>query len=94
MEPMAGKENLVTPSKKNDNVLTMDEDIKLNKVYQDVFKLAMTLSEKYPQQVVASTYMAIAMRLYRTALAEEEYGRLMRFIMDTPVEPFNTPTYH
>ena len=94
MELLAGKENLVTPLKKNDKVLTMDEDIKLNKVYQDVFKLAMTLSEKYPQQVVASTYMAIAMRLYRTALAEEEYGRLMRFIMDTPVEPFNTPTYH
>ena len=84
----------MTVSTKNDKVLTMDEDIKLNKVYQDVFKLAMTLSEKYPQQVVASTYMAIAMRLYRTALAEEEYGRLMRFIMDTPVEPFNTPTYH
>ena len=94
MELLAGKENLVTPSKKNDKVLTMDEDIKLNKVYQDVFELAMKLSEKYPQQVVASTYMAIAMRLYRTALAEEEYGRLMRFIMDTPVEPFNTPTYH
>ena len=94
MERMAGKENLVTPSKKTDKVLTMDEDIKLNKVYQDVFKMAMTLSEKYPQQVVASTYMAIAMRLYRTALAEEEYGRLMRFIMETPVEPFNTPTYH
>ena len=94
MELLAGKENLVTVSTKNDKVLTMDEDIKLNKVYQDVFKLAMTLSEQYPQQVVASTYMAIAMRLYRTALAEEEYGRLMRFIMDTPVEPFNTPTYH
>ena len=72
----------------------MDEDIKLNNVYKDVFKLAMKLSEKNPQQVVASTYMAIAMRLYRTALAEDEYGRLMRFIMDTPVEPFNTPTYH
>ena len=91
---MAGKENLVTPLKKNDKVLTMDEDIKLNNVYKDVFKLAMKLSEKYPQQVVASTYMAIAMRLYRTALAEEEYGRLMRFILDTPVEPFNIPTYH
>ena len=91
---MAGKENLVTPLKKNDKVLTMDKDIKLNKVYQDVFEMAMKLSEKYPQQVIASTYMAIAMRLYRTALAEEEYGRLMRFIMDTPVEPFNTPTYH
>ncbi len=94
MELLAGKENLVTPSKKTDNVLSMDEDNKLNSVYKDVFKLAMTLSEQYPQQVVASTYMAIAMRLYRTALAEEEYGRLMRFIMDTPVEPFNTPTYH
>ena len=94
MGPMAGKENLVTQLKKNDRVLTMDEDIKLNNVYKDVFELAMKLSEKYPQQVVASTYMAIAMRLYRTALAEEEYGRLMKFIMDTPVEPFNTPTYH
>ena len=91
---MAGKENLVTPSKKTDKVLTMDEDNKLNSVYKDVFERAMKLSETYPQQVIASTYMAIAMRLYRTALAEEEYGRLMRFIMDTPVEPFNTPTYH
>ena len=91
---MAGKENLVTPSKKPDKVLTMDEDNKLNSVYKDVFERAMKLSETYPQQVIASTYMAIAMRLYRTALAEEEYGRLMRFIMDTPVEPFNTPTYH
>ena len=94
MELLAGKENLVTPSKKSDKVLTMDEDKKLNSVYKDVFEMAMKLSEKYPQQVVASTYMAIAMRLYRTALAEEEYGRLMKFIMDTPEEPFNTPTYH
>ena len=94
MELLAGKENLVTLSKKSDKVLTMDEDIKLNSVYKDVFEMAMKLSENYPQQVIASTYMAIAMRLYRTALAEEEYGRLMRFIMDTPVEPFNTPTYH
>ena len=94
MERMAGKENLVTPSKKNDRVLTMDEDIKLNNVYKDVFKLAMKLSEKYPQQVVASTYMAIAMRLYRTVLAEEEYWRHMKFIMDTPGEPYHTPTFH
>ena len=94
MERMAGKENLVTPSKKTDKVLTMDEDIKLKSVYKDEFEMARNLSETYPQQVVASTYMAIAMRLYRTALAEEEYGRLMRFIMDTPVEPFTTPTYH
>ena len=53
MERMAGKENLVTPSKKSDRVLTMDEDIKLNKVYQDVFTMAMKLSENYPQQVIA-----------------------------------------
>ena len=91
---MAGKENLVTPSKKNDRVLSMDEDIKLSKVYKDTFELAMKLSEEYPQQVVASTYMAIAMRLYRTVLAEEEYWRLMKFIMDTPVEPYHTPTFH
>ena len=84
----------MTPLKKTDRVLFMKEDIKLREVYQDVFTKALKLSESYPQQMVAATYMAIAMRLYRTSLAETEYTRLMHYIMETDVEPFNTRTLH
>jgi uncharacterized protein involved in propanediol utilization len=44
--------------------------------------------------MVAATYMAIAMRLYRTSLAESEYARLMNYIMETDVKPFDIPTLH
>jgi hypothetical protein len=84
----------VTPSKKTDKVLSMKENTKLTEVYQDVFTKALKLSESYPQQMVAATFMAIAMRLYRTGLAESEYERLMHYIMDTEVKPFNIPTLH
>ena len=72
----------------------MKDHDKLSRVYQDVFIKALKLSESYPQQMVAATYMAIAMRLYRTSLAESEYERLMHYIMDTDVKPFNIPTLH
>ena len=94
METGVGKENLVTALKKTDKVLTMKEDDKLRKVYEDVFTKALKLSESYPQQMVAATYMAIAMRLYRTSLAESEYARLMQYIMETDVKPFDVPSLH
>jgi uncharacterized membrane protein len=84
----------VTPLKKTDRVLFMKEDIKLRQLHQDVFTKALKLSENYPQQMVAATYMAIAMRLYRTSLAENEYARLMNYIMETDVKPFDIPTLH
>ena len=94
METGDGKENLVTLSKKTDKVSSMKEDLKLVELHKEVFTKALKLSENYPQQMVAATYMAIAMRLYRTSLAETEYTRLMHYIMDTDVKPFNIPTLH
>ena len=84
----------MTALKKTDKVLTMKEDIKLRELHQDVFTKALKLSENYPQQMVAATYMAIAMRLYRTSLAESEYARLMSYIMETDVQPLDIPTLH
>ena len=84
----------MTVLKKTDKVLSMKEDTKLRELHQDVFTKALKLSESYPQQMVAANYMAIAMRLYRTSLAESEYERLMHYIMETEVKPFNIPTLH
>jgi|TARA_R110000787_G_scaffold6022_1_gene21304 hypothetical protein len=62
--------------------------------YQQAFETAITMSEKHDVQVVAGTYIAIALRLYRTALDEDEFFRLVKFILHTDVNPYDIPTLH
>ena len=47
----------------------------------------------YEAQAVAATYMAIAMRLYKTHLDEDEYKSMIETVMDTEVKPYKK-TYH
>ena len=43
--------------------------------------------QKSPE-LVAGTMMAIAQRIYRTQMNEEEYREMMEVIKDAPVKPF------
>ena len=45
--------------------------------------------EEYPAQAVAATYMAIAMRLYKTHLQDDAYKEMVRTVMETEVKPYN-----
>jgi len=45
--------------------------------------------EDYPAQAVAATYMAIAMRLYKTHLEDDAYKQMIETIMETEVKPYN-----
>ena len=38
--------------------------------------------------MVAATYIAIAMRLYKSTLSPEEYEMMISTIMETEVEPY------
>ena len=61
------------------------------KVYEDIFEHAMHLLNEHqiPVELVAGTMVAIAQRLYKTHLSEEDYKDLMKEIMDHPdVEPY------
>ena len=49
----------------------MTDDDKLKRIYQKIFTDAMIYGENYPMQMVAATYLAIAMRLYKTVLGKE-----------------------
>ena len=44
--------------------------------------------EDHEVQAVAATYMAIAMRLYKTHLTDDEYKKMIQTVMDTEVEPY------
>ena len=69
-------------------------DNELKNIYDKVFQEALMLSVTYQPQQVAATYMAIACRIYKTVLADEEYKAMMKMIHETPIEPFEQPTLH
>ena len=62
----------------------------LEQIYSDVFGDAIQYMRDYDVQAVAATYMAIAMRLYKTHLDEDEYKAMIQVVMDTEIEPYET----
>jgi hypothetical protein len=63
---------------------------KEDKVYHDLLGHVMHLLEhKLPVTMIAACLMAIAQRLYRTHLNEEEYQHIMEIAYKTNVEPYD-----
>tara|TARA_R100000008_G_scaffold83101_1_gene68076 strand:+ start:218 stop:445 length:228 start_codon:yes stop_codon:yes gene_type:complete len=67
------------------------KDKDLQEIYNRIFADAMAYMDKFPTQMVAATYIAIAMRLYKTTLEEGEYEEMIKTIMETEVEPYTPP---
>ena len=70
------------------------DDKDLEKIYKEAFKDALEYMKNYPTQAVAATYMAIAMRLYKTSLSEESFNKIKEVVMETDVEPYRKPRLH
>ena len=60
-------------------------------IYQERFGHAVEFMRDFDVQAVAATYMAIAMRLYKTHLDENEYKTMIKTVMETEIEPYNEP---
>ena len=63
-------------------------DKDLEEIYQEIFKDAVDYMEDYEVQAVAATYMAIAMRLYKTHLEDDAYEKMIETVMETEVKPY------
>ena len=63
----------------------------LEKIYEEIFKDALGYMEDYEVQMVAATYMAIAMRLYKTHLDEKGFLNMIRTVMESEVDPYEKP---
>ena len=63
----------------------------LEELYQEIFKDATHYMEDHEVQAVAATYMAIAMRLYKTNLTDEGFLKMIRTVMESEVEPYEKP---
>jgi hypothetical protein len=67
------------------------KDKDLQEIYNRIFADALVYMNKFPTQMVAATYIAIAMRLYKTTLADDEYEEMVKAIMESEVEPYSPP---
>ena len=63
----------------------------LEELYQEIFKDALDYMEEHEVQMVAATYMAIAMRLYKTNLTDKGFLQMIRTVMESEVEPYEKP---
>ena len=61
------------------------------KIYNELFEHAMHLLNDHqkPAELVAGTMMAIAQRIYKTQLSDDEYREIMEVIKDAPVKPYD-----
>ena len=61
------------------------------KIYEEFLEHAMHLMNDHqkPAELVAGTMMAIAQRIYKTQLTQEEYEEMMDVVRDAPVKPYN-----
>ena len=66
-----------------------DEDTR--KVYEEFFDHAMHLMNDHqkPAELIAGTMMAIAQRIYKTQLDDDEYEEMMDTVRDAPVKPYD-----
>ena len=70
------------------------KDKDLERIYNEVFRDAVEYTDDYEVQAVAATYMAIAMRLYKTHLDDDEYQSMIQTVMDTEVKPYKGTKLH
>ena len=59
------------------------KDKDLEQIYNEVFSDATKYMDDYEVQAVAATYMAIAMRLYKTTLDDDEYKSMIETVMES-----------
>ena len=63
----------------------------IKKIYDEFFDHAMHLlnDHQLPAELIAGTMMAIAQRIYKTQLSDEEYEAMMEIIRDAPAKPYD-----
>ena len=66
----------------------------LERIYQEIFSDAIKYMRDFDVQAVAATYMAIAMRLYKTHLDEDSYKDMIQTNIETEVEEYKHSKIH
>jgi hypothetical protein len=69
---------------------------RLEQCYDSLYQRSLELCMEHDSQIVASTMMAQALRLYKTILTPEDFKAMIGTIVDTAgrIEPYKTGNLH
>ena len=72
------------------------DDKKLNDCYQELFKKVIDLQLKYPNQMIAGTMIAQALRIYKSTLNDDGFKGMMETIFEKAdeIEPYKKTQIH
>ena len=73
-----------------------NKEKELQEIYNKIFKQAVRHMKNYEPQIVASTLMAIAVRLYRTSLSDDGFSEILQTVLDSEkdIKPYDEETIH
>ena len=63
-----------------------NKDKELQEIYNKIFEQSVKHMKKYETQMVASTLMAIAIRLYKTTLDDDGFHSMLQTVLDSEAE--------
>ena len=73
----------------------MPNDEMIHELNQEIYKQAASHNEKYKDSMlVATSYLAVATRILRSIMNEENFRMFMDHIHEERIPPFEKPTFH
>jgi len=73
----------------------MPNDEMIHELNQEIYKQAALLNEKYKDSMlVATSYLAVATKILRSIMDEDNYRMFMDHISEEKIPPFKKPTLH
>jgi len=83
-------------SRSKGTITRAELDARLESCHDSLYERALELCMEHDSQIVASTMLAQALRLYKTILTEEDFEAMIRTVADTAdrIEPFQASKIH
>ena len=84
------------PNKGKGKISRAELDKRLEECYDSLYERALALCMEHDTQIVASTMLAQALRLYKTVLTEEDFTAMVASVADTAdqIQPYKASKLH
>ena len=84
------------PNKGKGKISRAELDKRLEECYDSLYERALALCMEHDTQIVASTMLEQALRLYKTVLTEEDFTAMVASVADTAdqIQPYRASKLH
>ena len=84
------------PNKGKGKISRAELDKRLEECYDSLYERALALCMEHDTQIVASTMLAQALRLYKTVLTDDDFTAMVQTVVETAdqIQPYKARSVH